>query len=63
MSDSIAENVRDQIENNEDFRDGFMVAAIMLRWEDEIVSIGKEKMRNLFEEAENLEQEAEGVEQ
>ena len=56
MSNSIAENALEQIENNKDFRDGFTTAVITLRWEDEIVNIGREKIRKLFEQAEEVTQ-------
>lgn len=54
MSSPIGSQIKDKIENNEDFRDGFMQAVIMLRLEEKIVEIGKDKMKEIFNQLDEV---------
>jgi len=53
----VGSKIRDKLKENEDFRDGFIQAVIMMRLEDEIIKVGRDKMQGIFQQLDEVQQE------
>jgi len=50
----IGTKIKEKLSDNEDFRDGFIQAIIMMRLEDDIIETGRDKMEEIFQQVEEV---------